>query len=285
MSDIPAYAVLIGTGVILTYLPKVLSGAMDSIGGASGFKRAAMAVAGAAVTGGTSLAVGAAARGAGSLAAGAAGRAAAAGNMSRAAKLTRVASLSNKAAERTGTISRSSFRQMSNTFKDEAGLGGLTPLPYDDIGFRGGGSGMRAGGARSPGVTSDYQHAGPRGVEDGHLHSEVFRQGNKAIEKETADESRLRPMSASDAQRYVKAYKAKSIDLQNQGDQTGQPVKIDPRTPVASPLGWKEAADKANPTKRTSYYEQPKVQKNKAFGHDDSRTLPHPASPEGADDR
>ena len=122
---------------------------------------------------------------------------------------------------------------------------------------------MRTSGSGGQSGAPDYDHAGPRGVEEGHLHSEVFRQGNKALEREAADQNRLRPMSASDAQRYVKAYKAKSIGLQNQGDQTGQPVKTDPRTPVASSLGWKEATDKENPAKRTSYYEKPKVQRNK----------------------
>jgi hypothetical protein len=259
MSDIPAYAVLIGTGVILTYLPKVLSGAMDSIGGASGFKRAAMAVTGAAITGGTSLAAGAAARGAGSVAASAAGRAAAAGNMSRAAKLTRVASLSNKAAERTGSVTRSSFRQMSNTFKDEAGLGGLTPLPYDDIGFRGRGEGRGAGASAVRNSAPDYKHGGPRGVDEGHLHNQVYQQGAEATRSKAIREGRMPAMSAADAKRYVKAYQSKSIGLQNDGDLTGQPVKTDPRTPVASPLGWKEATDKANPRKRTAYYESPKV--------------------------
>lgn len=258
MSEIPAYAVLIGTGVILTYLPKVLSGAMDSIGGASGFKRAAMAVAGAAVTGGTSLAAGAAARGAGTMAASAAGRAAAAGNMSRAARLTRVASLSNKAAERTGSVTRSSFRQLSNTFKDEAGLGGLTPLPYDDIRFRGGGARGGAGAGSSHDAQPQYTHAGPKGVEEGHLHTEVFRQGSEGIASEAAAAAKMPAMSGTDAQRYVKAYKAKSIDLQNRADATGQPMRTDPRTPVASQLGWKDATDKENPKKRTTYYEAPK---------------------------
>jgi hypothetical protein len=269
MSDIPAYAVLIGTGVILTYLPKVLSGAMDSIGGASGFKRAAMAVTGAAVTGGTSLAAGAAARGAGSVAASAAGRAAASGNMSRAAKLTRVASLSNKAVERTGSVTRSSFRQMSNTFKDEAGLGGLTPLPYDDIGFRGRASGPRSAGSTGQSTAPAYQHAGPRGVEEGHLHNEVFQHGTEAAKTQAAQATRMQPIGDAAARRYVDAYKARSIALQNQSDLDGQPPPTDARTPVASPLGWKEAPDKANPKKKTNYYEAPKIQSSSPPKADD----------------
>lgn len=276
MSAIPAYAILIGTGVILTYLPKVLSGAMDSIGGAAGFKRAAMAVAGAAVTGGASMVAGAAAKGAGSVAAGAAGRAAAAGNMTKAARMTRVASLSNRVAERTENVTKSSFRQLSNTFKDEAGLGGLTPLPYDDISFRGGGRPSDGGGAGAADTKSaPYTHTGPHGVEEGHLHNEVFTQGNRAIAADAKEASQMPSMAGNDAQRYVKAYKAKSLGLQDESDRQGNPMRTDPRTPVASPLHWKEAVDKGNPAKRTSYYEAPKVQKNRAADLDNSKPPGH----------
>lgn len=252
MSAIPAYGVLIGTGVILTYLPKVLSGAMESIGGAAGFKRAAMAVAGAAITGGTSLGANLAARGAGSMAAGAAGRAAAAGNMTRAARLTRVASLSNKVAEKTSTVGHSSMRQLSNTFKDEAGLGGLTPLPGDDIRF---GKGRGGTVGEAPGAATSYKHTGPRGVEEGHLHHEVHGHGTRAEERAAARDERLAPMADTAARRYVKAYRARSLDLQDRANLENKPLRIDPRTPVASPLRWKEGTDKDNPTKRVSYYD------------------------------
>lgn len=256
LSEIPAYAVLIGTGVILTYLPKVLSGAMESLGGARHFKRAAMATIGATITGGTSLAAGLAARGAGGAAATAAGRAAAAGNMTRAARLTRVASLSNQVGERSDNIARSSFRQLSNVFKDEAGLGGLARLPHDDIRFRTPVPPL-SGSSTSSNEPREYRHGGPRGTRDGHLHYEVFRQGAEGLAGQAVKAGRIPAMSDSDAQRYVRAYKTKSIDLQRS---PGQPARTDPRTPVSSPLGWKEATDKQNPRKRTTYYETPKVQ-------------------------
>lgn len=269
MSLIPPWMILLGTAVVMTYLPKALSNAMDSIGGAAGFKRTAASVIGAVAAGGTTLAAGQVARAGGALAARGAGKAAAAGNLGRAARLTRVAALSNRFQANSARVARSSLRQFKNTVKDETGLGGLTPLPHDDI-VAGRQARFFGDNAGAP-APRQYRHGGTKGVPDGHLHTEVHGHGVQAERRRADQGASLPALSDAQARQYAEAYRARSMKLQEAAELRGERHAQDPRTPVASPVRWRDAPD------ATRYYD-PKPMKPSA-------KLSNQAHPDSGDER
>ncbi|MHB8634403.1 MAG: hypothetical protein ACYDBQ_10660 [Thermoplasmatota archaeon] len=139
-SLIPAWMVLLGCGVALTYLPKTLSAAGAALGGAARFQRL-VGAAGAAALGGSALVARPIAAGAGRLAEGAAGRAAAGGRFAHAAAFHKAAKLSNRVHERSRDATRAAGNQVAEVMRSEWGWararfrplreprGGATPPP------------------------------------------------------------------------------------------------------------------------------------------------------------